>query len=85
MKGHFPDFAGLDDSALKACPTMAKQVENLRKGLDSLVMNVKNNDALDAALDKLAVRHKERAMPADYFEVKKYPLFSGLLMLGCTM
>ena len=71
MKGHFPDFAGLADGALKTTPAMAKQVENLRKGLDYLVMNVKNNDALDAALDKLAVRHKERAMPADYFQVRQ--------------
>ena len=37
-------------------------------------MNVKNVDALDATLDKLANRHKEREMPADYFQVKKYPL-----------
>jgi len=53
---------------------MVRQVENLRKGMDSLIMNVKNVDALDAALDKLAIRHKEREMPADYFQVKKYPL-----------
>ena len=37
-------------------------------------MNVKNVDALDATLDKLANRHKEREMPADYFQVKKYRL-----------
>ena len=71
MKGHFPDFAGLADGALKTAPAMAKQVENLRKGLDSLVMNVKNSDALDAALDKLVVRHEALAMPADYFQVRQ--------------
>ena len=71
MKGHFPDFAGLADGALKTVPAMAKQVENLRKGLDSLVMNVNNNEALDAALDKLIVRHEALAMPADYFQVRQ--------------
>ena len=85
MKGHFPDFAGLDDAALKVCPAMAKQVENLRKGLDSLVMNIKNNDALDAALDKLAVRHKERAMPADYFQVRERRSDTCLIKYVCKM
>ena len=74
MKEHFPDFADMDDATIKTCPAMVRQVENLRKGMDSLIMNVKNVDALDAALDKLAIRHKEREMPADYFQVKKYPL-----------
>jgi len=69
MKEHFPDFADMDD--------MVRQVENLRKGMDSLIMNVKNVDALDAALDKLATRHKEREMPADYFQVRIYPICNG--------
>jgi len=64
---------------------MAKQVENLRKGLDSLVMNIKNNDALDAALDKLAVRHKERAMPADYFQVRERRSDTCLIKYVCKM
>jgi len=79
MKGHFPDFADMDDATIKTCPAMVRQVENLRKGMDSLIMNVKNVDALDAALDKLAIRHKEREMPADYFQVKEISFGTGLL------
>lgn len=64
----FPSMAGQDEAALRANPALAQQAENLRKGMDSLIMNLSNKDALDFAMEKLATRHKEREMDEEYFK-----------------
>lgn len=64
----FPALVGQDEATLRANPDLSQQVEFLRKGMDSLVMNLKNKDALDVAMEKLAFKHKEREMDPEYFK-----------------